>query len=272
MYAMERDVSRPRTVLLAGVMLAILAASTVLAWTLTLPGAGASARGAEIIAQLRKDTLDNYWTAADDVRYFVCFKFGGAPNRWRIDIRNATPSDTYSGGLTMGIAKGITQTSTWKLRSDMSQGSYVATSDLVTTRIAIDDQRVAVVRTPPGLKQKADAARPDNYVPEGALPLVLRLAAIGGREAAVKMIFDDFAIENGRINFVTARLTPMGQTAVKFEYNVKGIHATAIYRFDQDMNINRIEHPGDNTVYQLCSAETLLKEFPSLRKLIMPGD
>jgi len=267
MYSMERDVSRPRTVLLTGVMLAILAVSTVVAWTLTtVSKVDPARRGREIIAQLTPEALENYRPAADELRYYIGLSKGGDPVMWRVVIRKATPDSRLTGSTTAGHDQGVTRTSTWQLRNDLSRGRYTSTNDLITTQIRLEDDRVTVIRSSRNRRVPASAKRPDNYLPEGMLPLVLQLVAQGGEEAIFKLILDNAAIKNNRLNFGTARLTPLGPRAVRVEYSANGSSdLKMIYRFDPDMNVERIEHLKSGIVYKRCSGQTLLKEFPQLK-------
>jgi len=272
MYAAEREPSRTQTLLLTAAMLAILAGSTVLAWTLTLTGEDPAARGAQIIAQLKRDTLDKYWTADSRELCFVGSRPGMDPEGWQVRTRGAARHGIYSGRRETGIAGAMSYREKWLLRSDLSGGTYTVMDKLVTMEIRTSKNEVKVIRAAAGrIAADADAARPDNYVPNGALEPVLRLAAIGGQEAVVKTILRNTALKQGRVNLVTTRLIPLGQTGVRVEYTEEGVLRTMIYRFDQGA-VHRIEYlgPDKDVIYKLCSREALIDVFPGLRETVLP--
>ena len=115
------------------------------------------------------------------------------------------------------------------------------------------------------------AARPDNYVPEGAFPLVLRLVAARGGAATVKMILDEAAIaDDGTINFINTRLVPYGDNVVRAEYSRgklvhprRGSGFTLVYHLDSDhdYNIDRYENPAQGIIYRRCDRELVTETF-----------
>ena len=266
MYLMRNDVPQAKLGLLAAVMVGILAVSVALAWLATKPRKNTSQGGAEIISKLMNDTLEGYWAGSHRDSWFIGLRQDIKPIGWRMQSRGRESGGMFSGGLLAGNVGSSPYNSSWRLSADLSEGFYVAPAldrrgQMLETRITLTRDNVTVVRSGGDHKLTAAAARPDNYVPEGAFPLVLRLAAARTGEATVKMIFDDSAIVGGRVSFVDARLTSLGDNVVRVEYSGRGFVLTTVYHLDSDNNVYRYEYPSQGIIYRLCEKELVTKTF-----------
>ena len=273
---MRNDVPRAKLGLLAAVMVGILAVSVALAWLTTKPPENLSQSGTEIISKLADDTLEGYWTGSHRDSWFIGLRQDVRPIGWRMQSRDRNSEGMFSGSLVAGSVGASPYRSGWRLRTDLSEGLYVASGlddagQAVETRIILTRDEVTVVRSSGGRKLTATAARPDNYVPEGAFPLVLRLAAVRGGATTVKMIFDGDAIAGGTVNFVNTRLIPHGDNVVRVEYSGHKFAGTTVYHLDSDHNVYRYEYPAQGIIYRLCKKELVTKTFrisgggPSIR-------
>jgi hypothetical protein len=244
----------------------LLAVSVALAWLVTQPRKNASQRGAEIIAKLASDTLEGYWDASQHTTWFIGRMQNISPIGWQMRSRNRESEGLFSGSLLDGRVGALPQTSRWQTKADLSRGLYVARSldtkgRIVETRIALTDSEVTVVRSSGGQKVTATAARPDNYVPEGTFPLVLRLAATRDRETMVKMIFDGHAIAGETVVFVNVRLTPGEDNVVKVESSGPGSALTIVYHLDGDHDVDWYAYTAQGIIYRQCEKELVTKTF-----------
>ena len=263
---MRNDAPREKPAILAAVTVGLLAASVALAWLMTQPRKNASQRGAEIISKLAADTLEGYWDASRHTTWFIGRRQDVSPIGWQMRSRNRESEGMFSGSLLDGRVGASPQTSSWQTSGDLSKGLYVARSPdtkgrIVETRIALTDSEVTVVRRSGGQKVTATAARPDNYVPEGTFPLVLRLAATRGQEATVKMIFDRYAIAGETVGFVNVRLTPGEDNVVRVESSGPGFVMTTVYHFDGDHDVDWYAYPARGVIYRQCEEELVTKTF-----------
>jgi len=263
---MRNDVPRAKLGLLAAVMVGMLAVSVALAWLVTKPRINTSRGGAEIISKLAADTLEGYWTGSHRTSWFIGRLQDIRPVGWQLRSRNRESEGMFSGSLVDGRIGAAPQTSSWRTRTDLSEGLYVAHAidnkgRMVETRIALTDNDVTVVRGSGGQKVTATAARPDNYVPEGTFPLVLRLAAARGRKATVKMIFDSHAIVDGTIGFVNVRLMPGEDNVIRVESSGPGFVHTAVYHLDPDHDVDWYAYPARGIIYRECEKELVTKTF-----------
>jgi len=266
MYPMTNDVPQAKLGLLAAVMIGMLAVSVALAWMATKPPKNTSQGGAEIISKLAADTLEGYWTGAQRTSWFIGLMRDVQPIGWQMRSRLRESEGMFSGALVDGSVGASPHKSSWRTKADLSESLYVArmpaeSGRVVETRIILTDSEVTVVRSSGERKITATAARPDNYVPEGTFPLVLRLAAARGREATVKMIFDANAIAGKTVRFVNARLMPRGDNAVRVEYSGHGFVSSTVYHLDGDYNLYRYEYPARGIIYRLCEEELVTKTF-----------
>jgi len=277
MYPTANDVPQEKRGLLAVVMTALLAVSVAMAWLTTRPQKDTSRGGAEIIAKLADDTLEGYWTSGHWDSCFIGLRRDSRPIDWQMQSRDRVSEGMFSGSLVTGNVRPARRESKWRLSTDLSEGNYVAReyddgSRVVTeTRITLTSNEITVARSRGDQKLTAASARPDNYVPEDAFPLVLRHVATHGDTATVKMIFDDTAItDDGTINFVNARLVPYGDNVVRVEYSrgrlVNSGHwpgFTIVYHLDPDRgyDIDRYEYPAQGVIYRRCKRDLVIKTF-----------
>jgi hypothetical protein len=259
---MINNVPRAKLNRLAIVMVGILVASVALAWFTTKPRKNFSPDGAGIISQLIDDTIEEYWSNADHERWFVGQRRDGNPIGWQMRSRRQISEDEFSGTIQAAQYK-----SNWTLNTDLSEGSYLGrefdenNNTLAETRITITDNEVTVVRDISGKKRSATSRRPKNYIPEGALPMVLRLVASRGSGKTFKMVLDQNSIVGGNVNFLNARVAPIEDDIVKVKIHGRGFTIASIYQIDSDNNIHKIEEPDLGVIYTPYKKEFVRKLF-----------
>lgn len=266
MCLVRDDVSQAKFGLLMTVMVGILAVSVALAWLTTKPHEDNSQGGAEIVSKLADDTLEGYWTGSRRTSWFIGLKQDGKPVGWQMRSRDRESDGVFSGSLAFGSTGSVRYDSSWLLSPDLSVGHYFARVFLdrdqaVETRITLTDSKVTVVRGLGGKRITATAARPRNYVPEGALPVALRLVAARGEEVTVKMIFDNVAIVGGTVNFVNVNLSPLGDKTVRVRSYGQDSGSTTVYHLDSNHDIESYEYPDDGVTYHLSKKEIVTRAF-----------
>ena len=267
---MRNDVPQAKHGVLTVVMVGILAVSVAMAWLTTKAKKDTSRDGAEIISKLIDDTLEGYWTGSRRDSWFIALRQDAKPIGWQKRSRGRESEGMFSGSVIDGSTGVARYESSWWLSPDLSEGRYVArgfndkNNMVVETQITISENEVTVVRSIRGQKLAATAARPDNYVPKGTLPLVLRLVAARGREVTVKMIVDKYAIMHGAVNFVNVSLLPLGDNVVRVKCSKRGSAFTTVYHLDSNDNICQYEDPDEGIIYRPRTKEDAAKLFPIL--------
>ncbi|MCP4379669.1 MAG: hypothetical protein GY794_26310, partial [bacterium] len=222
------------------------------------------------ISQLTNNTIEEYWSNADHKTWFVGQQPDGTPVRWQIRSRRKTPGGEFSGIIALGDRSGDRYESSWTLNTDLSEGSYLGrvidenNNVQGKTQITITNNKVTVVCSVSGKKGSATSRRPANYIPEGALPLVMRLVASRGRKMTFKMILDQNSIVGGDVNFLDAELTPLKDDIVQVKIYGRRFIITSIYQIDSDNNIDGIEDPDSRVTFTPDKEELVRKLFESL--------
>jgi len=268
MFPTQTEAPPSRISLLTAVMLVVLALSTAGAWLVEQSLGAAARRGTRILAGMARTGLVHYWGGRSDVRWYLGTDADGRPHGWRLTTRKAV-GDNYAGQDIPRTAQGAYQ-SNWQLAGDASEGTYAGGTALLRggqpdILIVLTHDRVeAATRS----GSSGAASRPDTYIPEGALPVVLSLTAAGGRPAKFKMIVDRLAVGGGQVRFITLTLTPLGADRVRASFTLPGNKPeTAIYHLGADGGIEAIEYPDDRVIYKRVEVGKLLR-VPAFRKEI----
>ncbi|GAH71870.1 unnamed protein product, partial [marine sediment metagenome] len=238
MFPTQTEAPPSRISLLTAVMLVALALSTAGAWLVQETLGAAARRGAQIVADMARRGLSHYWGGRSDVRWYLVTDANGRPHGWRLTTRKAD-GDYYAGQDILRTAQGAHQ-SQWQLADDASEGRYASGTGLLrgqhpNVTIALTHNRVEVVTR---FGASGLGPRPDNYIPEGAFPVVLLLTAAGGRPAKFKMIIDQVAVIGGQVHFITLVVTPQGADRVRASFTVLGKKPeTTIYHLGADGGI-----------------------------------
>jgi hypothetical protein len=179
--------------LLSIIMFGLLVVSVLAAWAVTLTRGRVARRGGEILQTLRKQTADAYW--ADQRTHWTITRQGDAPKRWSFYSRRLDTDGRYSGvEMTVEYVKGGARGlwSTWRLNPDLSGAVYNAGRLIVAgggfnmptdTTTIFENDILYLTQRGPKREINSQAAAGDNYIPEGAMPLVRLLVAREQTEA-----------------------------------------------------------------------------------------
>jgi hypothetical protein len=233
--------------------------------------AGPARRGAEILSQVRRKTLVDYWPADGEVRWYIARAPGGKPVAWRAGLRNSR-SQHFSGQSLQGDLDTTIAWGRWQLRPDASAGRYHSLEGLGgvgirETQIVLHDGQITVTGRDGLVEISATAAQPDNYIPEGMFSLVVSLVNKRRETARFKMIFDSVAIEHGKVMFVPVTLTPQGHGQVRADLSTARKQALSLYHLDESGQIVRIDDPSGLS-YLLADMEQVLRSFPKAGPLL----
>lgn len=262
---------KPRPLLRSSlVLLAVLAAVIAAAWAVVAVRAGATRRGTEIVRRMQEQGLPQLLGSQPQVRAYLVTEPRSARG-WRL-IRVQPAPTGYTGVAAEGLQDGqraYQAEERWRATDNLSRVEYEATDDPATRRgvsihltaQSVTDRTVTVIMAQgsEGISGKGPA--PDNYVPEGMLPLAIRLAAQGGEPANITMILNHEALRATargvyEPNFTPAQLRPRSGGQVDLKIG----SSTQTFTLDDSGQIVHIRHDSD-LEYSAVPIEELRKKF-----------
>ncbi|MHC4561847.1 MAG: hypothetical protein ACYS8X_03630 [Planctomycetota bacterium] len=217
------------------VLLAVLIASLLAAWTYIVSIKGAARRrGAEIVAEIRQRGLSAL-APPEPIRWYlrqVQAVQGPARSGWR-----AVVTGVDEGGLHNGFDVRVSRTLTgragtwerWSLDEHATHSRYWAgkvtiegntVSAALTTTIDFKDGRVAAVQYLGGQRCHSQSPAPDNYLPEGCLDIATVLMLGRNKPIQFNLILNELGPTDQAIRFSTCgmrkarQLLPLNTDAV----------------------------------------------------------
>jgi len=263
----ERIAGRHRGTLLALVMLGILLASVASARLLVGYRGASARRGADILATIRSQKLEAYWKDDSSRQWYLLTNDKGEPVGYREAVRRRT-RDGFTGINRLVIGNDA-HLEDWRLSSDGTKGRYKAVSQtraggMDRTDINFDSRMATVVKTAADMLGQVQQAVPDNYVPEGLLPLAIAEATKSGRATVFKVIDNEQAIVEGMLYFSLVTVRPKGPKEARVEYARLGDKNQAVYRFDDQGTVIARDYDGGNITEKLVSFREIRKAFGEL--------
>jgi hypothetical protein len=161
---------------------------------------------------------------------------------WSVDVRGRL-SRYRAEGATLGT-------------SPRTGSPVIAKTD--STRIALRNGRVEVLRNEAGRERLGTGEAPANYIPEGLHALVYFLAAGGQREAAFVTVFNEQSVVGNRVRFSWLRAEPQGPRRVRVTFEA-GQH---VYQFGANGELLRMEMPETGLHYERAPAKDVQEKFP----------
>lgn len=201
-------------------------------------------RGADVIAEIRKNGLDHYWGDKSAVMWYV-HTLNRRVTGWRASVlRRRTGGafeglDMHSDGrweywtLDNGATRGRYEAGLWK--------HVVGSAHLertIDTKISLAEGRVKLWQKDHGV---SEAPVPENYVPEGLLDLTYRLTAGRKTKAQFAVVFNVQAPDNGVTQFGRTRVDKVEAVEDRLQVTVRtgGIRWARRMQFD---NTGRLVH------------------------------
>ncbi len=193
------------------IMFAVLVASVLAAWGLTLTSGRLTRNGAKVIAALKEEGADAIWSP--DREHWTMTTQSGKPVAWSYYAHRRDADGTYRGiELTILRLEGLSSGhwATWQLSNHLGSSLYNAgrvnilpnsitlTSDTTTT---FKDGSIHLNQRVENSRLKSQAGAGDNYIPEGSLPLVMAMVARRKVEAKFEIIYDYQPPKDGVIQF-----------------------------------------------------------------------
>ena len=269
MTSSQSFADRHRGSFLALVMLGILLASVAAAQLLADYRGASARRGADIMASIRSQSLQAYWKDDSSRQWYLLTNEKGEA----VGYREAFRRRTHGGftGITRLVIGNDVHLENWQLSSDTAKGRYKAVSQtsaggMDRTDINFDSHMVTVVKRAADMLGQVQQAAPDNYVPEGMLPLAIAEATKSGRATAFKVIDNEQAIVEGMLYYSLVTVSPNGPREARVEYVRLGDNNQAVYRFDDQGTVIARDYDGGNITEKLVSFPEIRKAFGELDK------
>ena len=263
MYGATGRTPPSRFVVVSVLMLAILLASLGVAWWLIQRHP--ATRGAEILAQLRREGLAAYFHGTTD-RWMLHRGPAGQIIGWRLQLIRAE-KDGHFHGLDVSVLPSPTGSpkilwEEWRLDGSAKQGEYIAgrlESDRVRrsrspdTSIKLDNGYLTVQQRALGHTIKSESSAPGNYIPEGMLSLVCLQVARNKTRGRFNFILNSELPQKLRGGYST--LPPFVDVRIqhlpRLKHQVQGAVAAAVATYatreDQGRLIHHFTHVFDNT-------------------------
>ncbi|MFW5732812.1 MAG: hypothetical protein ACOCZU_06330 [Planctomycetota bacterium] len=201
--------SRHRTISI--IMFAVLVASVLAAWGLTLTSGRLTRNGGKVMAALKEEGADAFWSPGRE--HWTITTQSGKPIAWSYYAHRRDTDGTYRG-IEVTIRRigdhRDGHWSTWQLSNHLDSSLYNAgrvnilpnsvtlTSDTTTT---FKDGSIHLNQRVENSRLKSQAGAGDNYIPEGSLPLVMAMVARQKAEAKFEIIYDYQPPKDGVIQF-----------------------------------------------------------------------
>jgi hypothetical protein len=259
------------------IMLVVLVASVFAAWQMTLTTGQLTRNGAQVVAALRKKGADAIWPTARE--HWTISSEGRRPVGWSFYAHRREPDGTYRG-IEVNIKQGKKRISgnwsTWRLSNQLTSSLYTAGSvrwtgqgillKTDTTTTFKDGSIHLKQRTEDGLL-RSQAGAGDNYIPEGALPLVRAMVAQKETEAKFESIYDYKPPRNGVIQFNKLIFEYRGKSdryenASELLWRPVGGRATQVPILTIDSAGFTLRKEFGNEIEQAVSRQDVLNTFP----------
>lgn len=223
-----------------------LTAGVGVAWWIVRSHPGT--RGSQILSQIRKEGLDAHWRGFKQRWIIRQDPASEKPSGWRSELIVAG-DDGWFRGLIVERGDKITW-ELWELDKSATKGTYRAgvlpvqrrSRPREDTKIRMDQGVVTVWQRLHVQFVESGADAPDNYVPEGMLPLVRRLVAIQKTHAKFKIILNQVLPdpESGQPRFINVDMQCLPQPSkgatdirISMSYGGRPAEAYKTYAFDE---------------------------------------
>jgi hypothetical protein len=268
-----------RRSLLAGLMMALLAASVGVAWWLAASRRFDPQAAREVLGSIRKRGLPALWGDQLAANWYIRYRADGKPVGWHVAKRLRLQGGGYAGtrieqtgdlfsiqtwALDDAARTGNYESRRWRWRTLSLPGRTVrmpVPSD--TTEIGFGNGRLDVIQAVGNRAIKASAPLPDDYIPNGLTDLAMYETAAQGRKTIFPILTDGQAIANGQVNFRTLRATPEGGRVVR--RNLDDAEEEVMI-FEETGRPLKISYPQSGGRLEASSAEAVGKIFPDARR------
>ncbi|MGA2265083.1 MAG: hypothetical protein ABSH10_01465 [Phycisphaerae bacterium] len=259
---------RHRPLILTAVLLAILGASVLAAWSLVWQRHIPADRGEDILRRIRAKTLPSYWGSKESIRWYLIQDASNRPVGYMVIVRK--PIGQGYSGATLRRLGGEQQGESWALNAAATKGSYAATlggRGLPDTQIVLSNGLVTVTRQRAGSQAQATTAAPANYIPEGLRDLVAAEVAKSGTTARFCFTLNPESLLENRVHFTSITMTPHGPDQVRLESHfIQGEIDETCY-FDAKGEVYRIDDNISHSSTRQTDLSSLAKWFPEVTEI-----
>lgn len=264
------ETSKHRQRLVAPILLVLLLVSVLLAWWLSTSRGQLVNAGRDIITDIHQSGLSTYWKGPQQLFYIIMQK--DEILGYRAEFRWPLAQGGFEGLSVVMLAAerewpGLYEH--WVLSPDATEGKYTAGRVHAAGRLLQDTEiimngRVVQVaqRLPKGTIIRSRSSVPENYLPEGTLPLAMQLVAQRKSNAYFKLIYNsDYppVSQRGQVpqtRFGLANMEyagvqevpddgPVQAATVKLRKGSLGREEAAVYFIDQDGEVVLITTADD---------------------------
>lgn len=182
------------------VLLAILGVCSAVAWVLAWHKSTPARNAREILAAIRRNGIKSYWPDNAQRQQWFLIHRDGKITGWEMEYHQAGPSGA-GGGFERRLNNAKSQlriSARWRLNNNAEEGEYQSQrvmlspprADVGEAKIVLRSRNLQVVQNINGHGFSSTTATPDNYLPEGLMPLAIREVARRRSRARFEMVQD----------------------------------------------------------------------------------
>ena len=250
-------------------MFAVLLLAVGVAWWISQTRGGGGDQALAVLKDIRSQGLGAFWGDQPNYAWYLATKADGEMVGWRVNLRMPLPNE--AGYVGISHQRGIDEQGKWQISEERWQldptaqmGSYearVGRGRRIEPQLFINfDKGLLTVSVPTHSDKQA---APANYLPEGLLPLAIRLTHQSGKKASFGMIINEVAIhelaaKKGQLHVVPLAITPQADGVLLNYASAFEVHVT----LDEQGEIQAEEAGGSGIRWQRATPEQVVKQFP----------
>jgi hypothetical protein len=261
------------------VLLGLLGVCVAVAWVLVQHEGGPAREAIDILAEVRKAGLAEYWKEKTEKRQWFLLRRGGKIVGWQMTSRR--PDDSgFSGSM---VRKTIDQQIQvkWELSDDLRHGTYESQAvssislggrrpgvQTVRAVLVLEGSHIKVQQNVGGNVFQSSGRTPDNYLPEGMGELALQIVSMREAHARFSMILDNASPKVKTPRFFTWDVRYVGPS--ELSRGASTVETTLLGLRDPDSHITVLDAEGNiirqmigGTEIQAVTGKDVLKIFPN---------
>jgi hypothetical protein len=268
------------------VLLAILGVCSAVAWVMAWHKSTPARNAREILSVVRRRGLKSYWPESVRRQQWFLIRRGETIVGWEMEYHQAGPSRAGGGfERRMKIDTGQLRLSArWRLSNNVEDGEYQSQrvvlspprAEVGEAKIVFHGRNLQVYQNINGVRYSSTATAPENYLPEGAMPLVIREVARRRGRARFEMVQDEShpkLLQGGRTPLFPFELRYCGEDsqtpgAMVETSDSRGNSWITVV----DDNGAVVRRYGENLECTLVSYEEVLRHFPGVAEFASDED
>ena len=272
--------------LLVVIMLAILVASTAAAWLLQKRSADKilaeeknirerTLAGEKIIQEVLANGAEYYWGGQPQTDWYLIYSEDNTVIGWKASARTKTDDENFIGVDVEIVLQRHSSHEIWTLNKDFTVGNYhadlrLANGKVTSTDISLNGGIVKVTQYLGNLGRIITSSpAPENYIPEGMIPLIMRQVAETQTDAIFEVVFNERLNRNNTVEFGTVRFRYAGLRRTQDGKTIRPVESLETGHGDKVVATSELDdagkillEQGKKSRTQAVDEETVREKFP----------